>query len=117
MKSAVSAPHLQVQGGATMGENQGIEKVLEKLAQLITTKVSDASPSGNAIIAQPESIQKIELMPNEIKLEGVKNYLSWSRRALLILKTKGLESFVNGEALSHWTRNVQNGGLGALPIP
>ncbi|XP_052168547.1 uncharacterized protein LOC127785166 [Oryza glaberrima] len=36
-------------------------------------------------------------MQNDIKLEGVKNYLSWSRRALLILKTKGLEGYVTGE--------------------
>lgn len=43
-------------------------------------------------------MQKIELMPNDIKLEGVRNYLSWSRRALLILKTKGIESYVKGEA-------------------
>jgi hypothetical protein len=25
---------------------------------------------------------KLELMPNEVKLEGSKNYLSWARRAL-----------------------------------
>jgi hypothetical protein len=36
-------------------------------------------------------------MPNEIKLEGVGNYLSWSRRALLILKTKNLEGYVFGQ--------------------
>ena len=46
-----------------------------------------------------EPIQKIELMPNDIKLEGVRNYLSWSRRVLLILKTKGLESFVEGKEI------------------
>jgi hypothetical protein len=35
-------------------------------------------------------------MPNDIKLEGVKNYLSWSRRALLILRAKGLEGYIKG---------------------
>jgi hypothetical protein len=33
---------------------------------------------------------KLDLMPNEVRLNGVSIYLSWSRRALLILKTKGL---------------------------
>ena len=46
---------------------------------------------------QVELVQKIDLMPNEIKLEGVGNYLSWSRRALLILKTKNLEGYVFGQ--------------------
>ena len=62
-----------------------MEKALEKLAELLTTK------AGGAV---SEQTQKIELPPNEIKLEGVKNYLSWSRRALLILRTKYLESYV-----------------------
>jgi hypothetical protein len=81
-----------------MGDNQGIKEVLEKLAQLLTTKMGEATSSANAIVAHTEPMQKIELMPNDVKLEGVRNYLSWSRRALLILKTKGLESYVKGEA-------------------
>ena len=74
-----------------MGENKGLEHVLEKLAELLSSKAGGASPIT-------EQTQKIELPPNEIKLEGVKNYLSWSRRALLILRTKDLESYVEGEA-------------------
>jgi hypothetical protein len=61
--------------------------------------VGEAASSANAIVAHTEPMQKIELMPNDIKLEGVRNYLSWSSRALLILKTEGLESYVKGEAL------------------
>ncbi|KAK3136869.1 hypothetical protein QOZ80_5BG0443970 [Eleusine coracana subsp. coracana] len=38
-------------------------------------------------------------MPNEIKLEGVKNYLAWSRRALRLLKAKKLEGFVSGDTV------------------
>ena len=38
-------------------------------------------------------------MSNDVKLEGVKNYLAWSRRALLLLKAKGLEGFVNGKSV------------------
>lgn len=80
-----------------MAENQGIEQVMGKLVDMLAKKFSEASTTSNAIIPHTESILKIELMQNEIKLEGVKNYLSWSRRALLILKTKGLEGYVTGE--------------------
>ena len=51
-------------------------------------------------MAAPESVQvmqRIELLPNDIKLEGTRNYLSWSRRALLNLRIKGLEKYVKRE--------------------
>jgi hypothetical protein len=48
-------------------------------------------------VTQAETVQRIELMPNDIKLEGVKNYLSWSRRTLLILRTKDLDGCVLGK--------------------
>ncbi|XP_071682123.1 uncharacterized protein [Lolium perenne] len=78
-----------------MGENQGLEKTLERLAELLTAKAGGVLSSHSTV---SEQTQKIELPSNEIKLEGVKNYLSWSRRALLILRTKDLESYVEGEA-------------------
>ena len=34
---------------------------------------------------------KLELMPNDLKLERSKNYLSWSRRVRVILGGKGVE--------------------------
>ena len=68
-----------------MGD-ENLAKVLEKLAELITTKGDEAgSAGGGAIVSHTEAVQKLELMPNDIKLEGVTNYLRWSRRALLIL--------------------------------
>lgn len=63
-----------------MGDNQGLAKALEKLAEFLTVK-AEGVPSPGALVPQPEVIQKIELMPNEIKTEGVTKYLSWSRRA------------------------------------
>lgn len=36
----------------------------------------------------------LELMPNDVKLEGRRNYLSWSKRAQLILRTKGAEHYL-----------------------
>jgi hypothetical protein len=38
-------------------------------------------------------------MPNEIKFDGVGSYLSWSRRGMLILRTKSMEGYVLGKVL------------------
>lgn len=37
---------------------------------------------------------KLELMLNDVKLEGSKNYLSWSRMAQLIPKMKGVKHYL-----------------------
>jgi gag-polypeptide of LTR copia-type len=42
-------------------------------------------------------MQRIELLSNDIKLEGTRNYLSWSRRTLLNLLVKRLEKYVTGK--------------------
>jgi len=76
-----------------MAENQGIEQVLGKLVELLTAKKDDVSSSSKEI----DMVQKLELMPVDIKLEGMKNYLAWSRRALLQLQSKKLEGFINGD--------------------
>jgi hypothetical protein len=52
-----------------MGENQGLEKTLEKLAELLTAKAGGVLSSHSTV---SEQTQKIELPSNEIKLEGVK---------------------------------------------
>ena len=62
-----------------MAENQGIECVLGKLVELLTGKKDDVPSSSKEI----DMVQKLELMPVDIKLEGMENYLAWSRRALL----------------------------------
>jgi hypothetical protein len=65
---------------------------LERLTQFLAGK--HEAPS---VVPQAEVAQKVELMANDVKLEGVGNYVSWSRRALLTLRTKGLEGCVIGE--------------------
>jgi len=80
-----------------MGENQGIEQVLGKLVELLTSKKDEAPSSSKENLPHTDAVQKLELMPMDIKLEGIKNYLAWSRRAILLLKARKLESFVNGE--------------------
>ena len=82
-----------------MGEQQGIEQVLGKLVELLTAKKDEAPSSSKEVVSYMEPVQKIELMPNDIKLEGVRNYLPWSRRAMLLLKAKRLEGFVTGESI------------------
>jgi len=76
-----------------MAGNQGIEQVLGKLVELLTAKNDDVPSSSKEV----DMVQKLELMPVDIKLEGMKNYLAWSRRALLQLQSKKLEGFINGE--------------------
>ena len=76
-----------------MADNQGIEQVLGKLVELLTVKKEEVSSSNKDI----GMAQKIELTPVDIKLEGMKNYLAWSRRALVELQSKRLEGYVNGE--------------------
>ena len=82
-----------------MGEQQGIEQVLGKLVELLTAKKDETPSSSKEIVSYMEPVQKIELMPNDIKLEGIRNYLPWSRRAMLLLKAKRLEGFVTGESI------------------
>ena len=74
-----------------MTENQEIE--LGKLMKLLTAKKDDVPSSSKEI----DMVQKLELMPVDIKLEGMKNYLAWSRRTLLQLQSKKLEGFINGK--------------------
>ncbi|KAK1662746.1 hypothetical protein QYE76_050905 [Lolium multiflorum] len=69
---------------------------LEKLAQLLVAKNAESTFAEGGAVSQAEMVKKVELMPNEVKLEGMSNYLSWSRRALLILRIKGLDGHVQG---------------------
>ena len=73
-------------------------KVLEQLVHLLAAKKEDEASSEEGRQPNPrgEVQYKLELMPNEIKLEGVGNYLSWSRRGMLILRTKSIEGYVLG---------------------
>jgi hypothetical protein len=79
---------------AVMGTD--ITSLLEKLADLMTAKAVSSPVGGEIVVPQADPVFKLELMPNEVKLNGVSSYLSWSRRAFLILKTKGLTGYVLG---------------------
>lgn len=51
---------------------------------------------SEAIVPRQEVVQKIDLSPTDIKLEGVTNYLSWSRRAMLAVEQKDLDGYLLG---------------------
>ena len=79
-----------------MGDD--LTKVLSKLTEILTANSAEGAAAARAADgARAEGVPKLELTPNEIKLEGVSNYLSWSRRGLLLLKMKAVEGYVLGE--------------------
>src|SRR5438270_10544814 len=72
-----------------------LKECLEQMAKLLNTRIKDATSfNRTAVKSDPLRMQKIELQANDIKLEGTKNYLRWSRRAMLLLKAKELQRFV-----------------------
>jgi hypothetical protein len=42
---------------------------------------------------------KLELMPNDVKLEGSKNYLSWARRVQVLLGGKDVEHYLTEDCV------------------
>ena len=51
---------------------------IEKLAQRMTAKAAEGLPpaSGAIIVPHADQVFKLELMPNDVKLNGVSSYLS-----------------------------------------
>lgn len=58
-------------------------------ARMFNTNLFASSSQSMVSRQEPLPIQKIESLANGIKLEGTKNCLSCSRRAMLVLQTKG----------------------------
>jgi hypothetical protein len=83
--------------GFDQGARQARELLTAKTVEVAAaTKVTNGA-SLSVASSQAEEVEKLELTPNEVKLEGVNNYLSWSRRGLLLLKMRVLEGYVLGE--------------------
>ena len=76
-----------------MGEPKGLAEALERLTLFLSTGNSSIS---EAMVPRQEVVQKIDLSPTDIKLEGVTNYLSWSRRAMLAVEQKDLDGHLLG---------------------
>ena len=77
-----------------MADEKTLALALEQLTKFLTSK-EDGSNSG-AVVSRQEVVQKIDLSPTDIKLEGVTNYLSWSRRAMLAVEQKDLDGHLVG---------------------
>jgi hypothetical protein len=78
--------------------SQELKEIMEGMTRIFQVKLEDNSSGKTVSISDPSQvIQKIELLSNDIKLEGTRNYLSWSRRTLLNLRVKELKKYVTGE--------------------
>ena len=55
---------------------------------------------------------KLELVPNEVKLEGSRNYLSWSRRVKVLLSVKGVEQYYRRAVWNQLIKLVPSGRCG-----
>jgi hypothetical protein len=53
---------------------------------------------GPKAVSRPSEL-KLELVPNDVKLEGSKNYLSWSRRVRMLLAGKGVEDYLEEDCV------------------
>ena len=76
--------------------NMELRACLEQMAKMFNTKLEEVASTSQAATPRenPLKIQKIEIQANDIKLDGTKNYLSWSRRVVLLLQAKGLQKHV-----------------------
>ncbi|XP_071674510.1 uncharacterized protein [Lolium perenne] len=74
-----------------MGEPKGLAEAREQLTLFLSK-----GGGSEAIVPRQEVVQKIDLSPTDIKLEGVTNYLSWSRRAMLAVDQKDLDGYLLG---------------------
>ena len=70
--------------------SEQLKEILEGMAKMFQNVAS----SSSVVVPRSEQIQRSELPPNDIKLEGTRNYLSWSRRAILNLQKRGLDKYV-----------------------
>lgn len=71
-----------------------LKEILEGMAKMFSSKREGSSLQE--AIARTESIQsqRLELFSIKQNLEGVKNYLSWSRMVKLILESRDLEHYI-----------------------
>jgi hypothetical protein len=78
--------------------NHDLKEIMEEITRMFHAKLEENSFDKTVSVSEPsQMMKKIELLPNDIKLEGMRNYLSWSRRALLNLWVRELEKYVTGK--------------------
>jgi hypothetical protein len=72
--------------------SQDLKEIIEGMVKIFQAKLEENSSDKTISVSDPSHvIQRIELLHNDINLEGMRNYLNWFRKALLNLRVKGLE--------------------------
>jgi hypothetical protein len=57
--------------------SQDLKEIMEGMAEMFQVKLKENSFSKAISVSKPSQVmQRIELLPNDIKLEGTRNYLS-----------------------------------------
>jgi hypothetical protein len=79
---------------------------------MFLTSKADESTSG-AVVPQGDVVQKLVLLPTNLKLAGAANYLSWSQRAMLVMEPNDLD----GHLLGQETRLVRRERSGRASTP
>jgi hypothetical protein len=74
-----------------MGESKCLAEALEQLTLFLSK-----GGGSEAMVPRQEVVQRIDMSPTNITLEGVTNYLSWSRRAMLAVDRKDLDGYLLG---------------------
>jgi hypothetical protein len=78
--------------------SRDLKEIMEEMNRMFQAKLKENLSDKIISVSEPSLvIQRIELLSNDIKFKGTRNYLSWSRRALLNLQVKGLEKYVTRE--------------------
>lgn len=72
-----------------MGDSDGVAKLCETMQQMLT-RLIEQSQSKTSVGS--EALKTLE--PNPVKLTGPGDFFSWSRNALLILESHGLQRFL-----------------------
>ena len=80
--------------GAKRGEEEAATKLITKSEmRSMIQELMGLGLIGAKANTGPSEL-KLELVPNDVKLEGSKNYLSWSRRVRVLLGGKGVEHYL-----------------------
>jgi hypothetical protein len=84
--------------GAKRGEEEAATKLITKSEMMSEMRSMIQELMGLGLIGAKAntgpSELKLELVPNDVKLEGSKNYLSWSRRVRVLLGGKEVEHYL-----------------------
>ena len=83
------------QSGGTKGEDDHLitKNEMRNEMRCMIQELLGLGVIGPKVMTAPPEL-KLELVPSDVKLEGSKNYLSWSRRVRMLLAGKGVEYYL-----------------------